>query len=131
MPFRDLLELPAFKDDSNVTITTQTLKPYVGGQVEIQNASKGYLYRGEIEDVEVQNGNMVVTFAWMAKGIDFPPVPSGWRLLSSTLYGVRLSRFDAKNLGPGEVGGDRLGLISNDETIVFFPPDGSKLQKPS
>ena len=113
-------------------LTTDLLKLYVGGQMEIQNPDEEYIYRGEVKTIVVANNELQVTFVWLAKGEGFPPIPQKGGRDDRLDYAASLEVYSASNIGPGGgdvVGGDRLCLNSSivGETVVLFPPDGSKL----
>ena len=104
--------------------TTEYLKGFIGGQIEIQNADEGYLYRGEIKDVRIEGEDYIVDLNWCARARDgewLHSHPKSW-VASSVIY-----RF--QNIGPGMTGGDRVCFSSHiiGETVILFPPDGSKL----
>lgn len=113
-------------------LTTQAVAKYEGGQMEIQNEGEGYLYRGEVATIVVENNEVRVKFAWLAKGEGFPPVPHRWVSNDRLDYAASLEIYSVSNIGRSsdEVGGgDRLCLYSSivRETAVLYPPDGSKL----
>ena len=114
-------------------LTDGTVAPYQGGQMEIQNVGEGYLYRGEIATIEVRNGRLHVTFAWVVKGEGGPPIPDRWVKDDHRDYVADLDIYAVSNIGPSEEdgvdkGGDRLLLQSDisGEMVVLYPPDGSK-----
>jgi hypothetical protein len=116
------------------------LRPYVGGQAEIQNPIVGLLCRGQIKTAEVREEpglppTLYLTFDWIAQGVDYPPSPSRWiRQPSPRPYNTFLDAYTIQNIGPSPdyPGLDRLFLSSQltDEVITLFPKGGSKLQKP-
>lgn len=105
-------------------ITTETLSRFVGGQLEIQNQNEGYLYRGEIESIEVDNDSIKVKFAWLAKGEGYPPLPERWVNDENLDYVVSRMLSSASDIGDGRVS---INVSIVWELLVFFPPDGSKL----
>lgn len=112
-------------------LTTQTVAPYKGGQIEIQNAGEGYLYRGEVADIDIIDNELRVKLAWLAKGAG-SPLLSRWVKDDPRDYAASLEIYSASNIGPSgdETGGsDRICLNSAiiGEVVVLFPPDGSKL----
>ncbi len=113
-------------------LTTQLVERFTGGQIEIQNQDEGYLYRGEIETIVVENNELRVKFAWLAKGEGFPPVPQKWVKADRPDYTASLELFSASDIGSSghDTGGDsRLCLNSCivSEIVVLYPPNGSKL----
>lgn len=113
-------------------VTSEMLARFVGGQMEIQNQGEGYIYRGEVKTIAVENNELKAQFAWVAKGEGFPPFPNKWVKDDNLDYAASLEIYSASNIGPsgGEVGGgDRLCFNSSivGETVVLYPPDGSKL----
>ncbi len=112
-------------------LEAETAAKYKGGQMEIQNSMEGYLYRGEIKDITVENGTLKVRFSWIAKGVGYPKLPEKWVKDDTPAYEANLELYSASNIGPtSEIGGgDRICLFSaiTDEVVVIFPPDGSKL----
>ncbi len=113
-------------------LTTQIVERFVGGQMEIQNQDEGYMYRGEVKTIAVENSKLWVKFAWLAKGEGFPPIPQKWVKDDNLGYSVSLEIFSASDIGSSghDTGGDnRICLISPimGETVVLFPPNGSRL----
>lgn len=113
-------------------LTTEELVRFIGGQMEIQNQGEGYIYRGEIKSIVVENNEVKAQFNWCAKGEGYPPLPERWVKDSNLEYGASLEIYSVSNIGPSseEVGGgDRICLMSPivGETVVLFPADGSKL----
>ena len=105
-------------------ITNEMLARYVGGQMEIQNQDEGYLYRGEIEAIGMEDNNLQAKFKWLAKGEGFPPLPSRW------INNERLDYFaNLEIYTPSDIGDGRLCFNSfiSGETVVLYPPNGSKL----
>lgn len=113
-------------------LKTQDVERFKGGQMEIQNPNEGYMYRGEVESIAVANDALQVKFAWVAKGEGYPPLPNKWVKGDNLDYAASLEIYGVSNIGPSaEGGGDRLCLNSFivGETVVLFPPDGSKLDQ--
>ena len=105
-------------------LTTQAVAKFQGGQMEIQNQNEGYLFRGEVATIAVENNELRVKFAWLAKGEGFPPLPKKWVKDDNLDYGASLEIYHASEIGDG-----RLSLNSPivGELAVLFPPNGSKL----
>ena len=112
-------------------LTTQAVAKFTGGQMEIQNQGEGYLYRGEVESIAVENNELKVKFVWLAKWEGFPPLPKKWVKDDRLDYAASLEIYSASDIGAGTEGGNRLCLQSGivGETVVLFPPDGSKLDR--
>ena len=113
-------------------LTTQTVTRFIGGQVEIQNQDEGYMFRGEVKTIVVENNELRVKFAWLAKGEGYPPFPKKWVSDDNLDYVASLEIYSVSDIGSSghDVGGDsRLCLNSSivGETVVLFPPNGSKL----
>lgn len=104
-------------------LDTENLARFKGGQLEVMNPSEGYVYRGEIESVEVANENVRVKFAWVARGKGGYP-PNGWINHDDLLYAASTAIYVATDIGDGRVA---MSSAIVGETAVFFPPDGSKL----
>ena len=105
----------------------QDVKRYVGGQMETQNLSERYIYRGEIAAISIENDELKVRFAWLAKGEGYPPIPKRWVKDTDPAhidYSASLVAY-----APCKVGEGRLAWHSAiiGETVVLFPPDGSRL----
>lgn len=104
-------------------LTPDALARFKGGQLEIQNQGEGYIYRGEIASVTVEDNSVKVRFAWLAKGKNgFPP--QGWIKDDSLDYAASTEIYHGSDIGDG-----RISMHSPivGEMAVFFPPDGSKL----
>src|SRR3989344_5277936 len=113
-------------------LTTQAVERFKGGQMEIQNPNEGYMYRGEVETIGVENNELKVKFAWLAKGEGFPPIPKKWVKDDRLDYSASLEIYavsDIRSSGHDTGGDSRICLNSFivGETVVLFPPNGSKL----
>ncbi len=100
------------------------VRDYVGGQMEVQNPVEGYLFRGEIETISADNAELKIRFKWVAKGEGYPPLPKRWVKSDQLDYEARLGIYQISDIGDG-----RIALLSpiTNETVVLFPPNGSKL----
>lgn len=113
-----------------MNLTSEIIARFVGGQLEVQNEQKNYIYRGQIKTATVNEKNdLAVEFEWNAKGDDgFPPL--GWTASDVLTYNVSLNKYSVSDIGPSRgVGDNRLCLMSSitGETVVLFPPNGSRL----
>lgn len=111
-------------------LTTELVARFKGGQMEIQNSGEGYVYRGEIAEISVEDNSLKAKFSWLGKGDSLPP--QRWTKDDNLDYAASLEIYSASDIGPsgGDIGGDnRLCLNSSivGETVVLFPPNGSKL----
>ncbi len=107
--------------------TAEVAAQFVGGQLEIQNQGEGYLHRGEIESVTVEDGELTVRFRWVATGEGYPPLPKRWVKADDRFldWGASLEICEiSDDIGEGRI---RLFCFATGELAVFFPPDGSKL----
>ena len=102
----------------------EALQRYVGGQMEIQNHIEEYLYRGEVQAISIDDNNLTVRFAWLAKSTDYPPLPDGWIRAEQLYYAANLKVFSCS-----DIGNDRIcfSLPTTNELVVLYPPAGSKL----
>jgi len=105
-------------------LTTENLSRFKGGQLEVQNRNEGYVYRGEIEAATIEDNRLVVKFSWLASGEGYPPYPTKWVKSFRGDYAASLEIYAASDIGL-----NRLCLNSPivGELVVFYPPDGSKL----
>jgi len=129
---------------------------YAGGEVEVQNSSERYCYRGHIVSIELVEASggygprFSVTLAWQVYtpmvGPRLPYHIERWQEIDDPdklVYNIDVTLPFAdesapdrstekppfQNIGPSPEGGDRL-LMTNPytgEVATFFPPDGSKL----
>jgi len=104
----------------------------MGGQVEIQNQNEGYIYRGEIKTIAVEDNELRVGFVWLAKGEGFPPVPQKWIKDDRLDYVASLEIYSVSDIGSSghDVGGDNRLCLSSlivGEVVILYPPNGSKL----
>jgi hypothetical protein len=114
----------------NTLLNPQVLAALIGGQMEIQNERENYIYRGELKSLAIDNNTLKAEFLWLGKGDGFPPAT--WQKDEKLDYSASLEMYAVSNIGPsgGDVGGsDRWCLHSHfiGETVVIYPPDGSKL----
>ena len=105
-------------------ITSETLTCFVGGQMEIQNQGEGYLYRGEVMAIGVENNEIQAKFAWLAKGEGFPPIPNKWVRNDRLDYTASLEIYTPSDIGDGRLCFNSL-IVG--ETFILYPPNGSKL----
>ena len=106
-------------------LTTERLAAFVGGDMEIQNESEGYLYRGPIERATVEGGEVRVRFKWLAKNDGGPSSPtSTWTKDDRPDYSASLQIYSVSDIGDGRI---CLNSSITGETVVLFPPGGSKL----
>lgn len=114
-------------------LTTEVLSRFVGGQLEIQNENEGYLYRGEVAEVQMDEiGTLKVKFAWQAKMAE----DGQWISYKDPGYGVSLW-VDKKNNRPMstvvDMGDGRLVIrvMVIWEVLTFFPPDAEDKLDPA
>ena len=101
-------------------LTTEIVKKYEGGQLEIQNKNEGYLYRGEIAEAWVDDNSLFVKFKWLAKmGED-----SKWYTNDNLDYSINLMFTSVSDIGDNRLFYSVSFIWENG---TFFPPDGSKL----
>ena len=107
-------------DDSLMNI----VKSYTGGQMEIQNPSEKYLYRGEIKSIDVVKTDLVVKFSWLAKGVGYPPIPQNWVKDNRLDYSACLEIYQQVELN------DKRFCMNSpitNEIVILFPKEGSRL----
>ena len=99
------------------------LEKYHGGQMEVQNPVEKYLYRGEIESITVEENELRVKYAWVARGEGYPPLPNKWVKDSHVNYNASLEIYSVKDEG------NRIIMQSHitNEIVVLFPRGGSRL----
>jgi hypothetical protein len=119
---------------SKIYLTQAILASYIGGQIEIQNPAEGYLYRGEISQASLtqEDTELNIKMAWMAKGEGYPQIPFRWVESNELTYGLSLQICQISDIGPGSEGGNtriQLNVSITGETVVLFPPNGSKLDR--
>lgn len=109
-------------------LTTEIVRPFIGGQAEILNRGEGYVYRGEIATAIVESNQLRITFVWLAKNV----VSECW-VKSDTHHDrvISLTTCIVEKIGPGTKGGDRLCIrdTMTGEAVVLFPLDGSNLNR--
>lgn len=112
-------------------LSSDLVRRYIGGQIEVQNGGEGYLYRGEIASIAVEGADddatLQVTLAWMLKADRFPGMQR-WEPVDTRDYAASLAIYTASEIGDG-----RLSLSSFivGETVVLFPPGSSTLDPKS
>lgn len=114
-------------------LTTESLRPYVGGQMEIQNQVEEYFFRGEISRIGVDDGSLNVGFSWLAKGEGYSrdcPIPDRWVREEPKDYTASLEMYSVSDIGSSpDSQGSRICLQSSftNELVVLFPKGGSRL----
>jgi hypothetical protein len=99
-------------------LSTETVAPYIGGQIEVQSRGEGYLYRGKVATAIVEDNTLRITLEWMAKAIGYPNPPSSWENDENLKYGASLEIYGVSELGGGRI---VLSGIYTDEIAVLFP----------
>ena len=103
-------------------LNAEVLARYKSGQLEVQNDREGYIYRGEIAEATLEDGDLKVKFKWCAKGNGSPP--TNWVKEEMPEYSANLMIYNV-----AEIGDDRLAFSSfvTHELLIFFLPGGSAL----
>lgn len=106
-------------------LTQEVIDRMVGGQLEVQNHSEDYLYRGEISAMKLEGEGdlleLVVSFSWFAKmESDFE-----WSVTDPTPYKVSLLIYSVSDIGSGRI---FLSSYISSENTTIFPPNGSRLE---
>ncbi len=91
-----------------------------GGQLEIQNLTEGYIYRGEISKIAIDKHQLNTMFNWCAKGIGFPPTK--WVKDEKNSHKVSLAEAVASNK-KGSLVIDTGPTLK--ELLIFYPPGES------
>jgi len=103
-------------------LSTDIVKRYEGGQLEIQNSGEGYLYRGEVERAWVESGSLCVRFKWLAiMGED-----GQWHASNDLDYSVSLQIISVSEIGENRI---FYSVMFVGEHGTFFPPGGSRLDR--
>lgn len=115
-------------------ITNERVEKFVGGQMEIQNldgdyGDRRYLYCGEIKNIAIENNELRVKFAWMAKAERSASLFGGW-----IKEDIRLDYCYSASLETNiivDIGGGYLCLISLEKRefagLLLSPTSKSKL----
>lgn len=110
-------------------LTTQDLAQFIGGDMEIQNQREDYLYRGPIESAVVEDGDIKIRFTWCAKNDGGPRRPtSTWTSDDQLDYKASLEIYVVAHTSDGRI---LLNSFMTGETVVIFPPGGSRLDPAS
>jgi hypothetical protein len=107
-----------------MSVTIERFLKYVGGQMEIQNPGQGYCCRGEVKGIQMSGNTLHADFVWLAKAKEYPPVPTGWEVDERREYEISLDICGFSDIGHGR---SVIQCPMIGEIVVFFPPDGSKL----
>lgn len=102
----------------------EMLSKYVGGQAEIQNTNEGYMFRGEIKTIAIEENEVRIKFAWFARGEGFPPLPNKWVNNDRLDYAADLQIYNFSDIGD-----NRLCFESAivGEMVILYPLGGSRL----
>lgn len=107
-------------------LTNEVANRYAGGQIEVQNAAEGYLYRGEIATIAVEGAGdaatLKVSLNWMVKADGFPPAVQRWVPVDTRDYTASLVIYTASDIGDGRLS---LSSFMVGETTILFPPGSS------
>jgi hypothetical protein len=102
-------------------LTTELLARFVGGDLEIQNKVEGYMFRGLIKSIAVENRTLKICFKWLAQAVGYPPIPTSWELTDPDKwdYELGLDIVAATEDGLGRI---ILNASFVGEMNVLFPP---------
>ena len=108
-------------------LTSADVALYKGGQMEIQNPTGHYLFRGEIETISVRESELRVRFAWLAKGEGYPSFPHRWVRHDDLDYAanLRIYEVDAHNRECLCLNSDSVG----ESLFLFLPEDKNRLDR--
>lgn len=102
-----------------IELTTDMLLPFIGGQLEITGYDFEELFRGEIESAVVEDNQIKVRFAWLAKNDGNPDRPSNeWTANSRLDYKPSLEEYWAAEKGDGLI---TINCVGISEQATFFP----------
>jgi len=99
------------------------LTKYIGGQIEVQNDEEGYRYRGEIENIAIEDEGtkecIKADLKWLAKWQN-----GEWVLDDRIVYKAGTLIYSISDIGD-----DRKSLYChvNGELAVLYPKGGSRL----
>ena len=116
-----------------IDLTQSRLALFIGGQIEIQNLSEGYLLRGEITGIQVRDEELHIALEWMARKKGHPATSEEWVMDDRREYVMNLRAYTPRDMGAGaQGGGSRLALDSSPdgqgEIVVLHPCDGSRIE---
>ena len=106
-------------------LSEELVEMYVGGQIEVQNTPEGYIFRGDVETITFQDGELIVQPVWLAEGEGFPPRVTKWVRTDPKEYGASLRAYDILDFK-----GEKLVLFcpSTGELTALIPKGGSRLE---
>jgi hypothetical protein len=111
-------------------LTTEMLARFIGGEAEIQNGGEDYLYRGEISAITIENREVALQFAWLAKNRGGPFGGGGtgpsedWDTSTNLENRMSLDIYSFSEISEGRVAFNS-PIVG--EVVVLFPPDGSHI----
>ncbi len=100
-------------------LTNEILAGFVGGQLEI--IGEEYVYRGQIAEATVSEGDLTVKFKWLAKHQN-----GQWHAVTLPDYKASLGNETARASDIGE-GRLNFSVLFVGESGTLYPPNGSKL----
>ena len=112
-------------------LTSEMVASYIGGQLEVQNHSKGYLGCGEIKTGTIEgtgnNATLKVVLTWRARS-EGHPLRSHWVNDTNLTYEAKLLTYVVYRIG-----GDRILLQSSivGEIVILSLPNDSTLDPSS
>jgi len=102
-------------------LKNESLEKYIGGQAEIKNLGEGYLFRGRIERITIDNRELKIKFEWLAKKRDHYSSSQKWFITNLTEYVVGYEIYSqCKNVGKNRLS---LGSAIASDKIILFPPE--------
>lgn len=104
-------------------LTNEILEKYVEGNMEIQNNSESYYYRGLIKQISIRDNNLCIEFEWLAHSNIIPPIE-----LENVTDQLDYEMFLGL-CGVSDIGDDRISILNpyTQEMSVLFPKGGSQL----
>ncbi len=113
-------------------LTSEVFEPFVDGQFELHGPAESVIYRGEIADIWVSGSGTDAVFAVRLRWLARSELPSRRWINQRDFISYVANAFlcTVHDIGPGPEGeGSRLRLrfIASGETVILYPPGGSKL----
>ena len=110
-----------------MNLTTELLARYIGGDVLVRSIVGNYLYRGPCMEIEVDTDTLWIRFSWLAKNGGGLLRPTDvWENTDRLEHMMKLVGHAVHELPDGCV---YLDLTLTNESVVFFPPSGEKLDR--
>lgn len=110
-----------------MTLTSEVVEQYIGGQMVIRNELMGHIHCGQVENISVEDNCLHGKLSWIAEGEGYPPFPTKWvkTWVDSLYFDVSLDQCKVVSIGATSSKG--ICIAARTDLVYLYPPGEVKL----